>query len=136
MVDNRPMVIGVGVTGVARRSQSALPVGIIVSRLGTFPAGGFHAQIAGTTNRGDVMGDGFPPFRANVTCAIDPGWEIYVHDMVMIVVMHSVSLSSPVTTTGLSRSAISICKMAIQWTFGQRTVCAVPQGKERTAPCS
>lgn len=57
MVDNRPMAVGAGVTGVARRSQSALPVGIIVSRLGgTFPAGGFHAQIAGTTNRGDVMG--------------------------------------------------------------------------------
>lgn len=58
MVDNHPMAVGAGVMGVARRSQSALPVGIIVrfAPWGTFPAGGFHAQIAGTTNRGDVIG--------------------------------------------------------------------------------
>lgn len=52
-----------------------------------------------------------------------------MHDLVVVVVMHSVSLSSPVTTMRPLGSAISICKMVIQWTLGQRTVCAVPQEK-------
>lgn len=74
MVDNRPMAVGAGVMGVARRSQSALPVGIIVSRLGgRSQLGGFHAQIAGTTNRGDVMGDGISSIQSESHCAIDPG---------------------------------------------------------------
>lgn len=68
MVDNRPMVMGVGVMGVARRSQSALPVGMIVSRLGEVPSWGVHAQIAGTTNRGDVMGVDFLHSERVSTC--------------------------------------------------------------------
>lgn len=43
MVDCRPMTTGAGVIGGVPRSQSALPVGIIVSRLGRSQLG-FHAQ--------------------------------------------------------------------------------------------
>lgn len=56
MVDCRPMTTGAGVIGGVPRSQSALPVGIIVSRLGRSQLG-FHAQIDEATNRGDVIGE-------------------------------------------------------------------------------
>lgn len=71
MVDYRPMATGAGVMGAVPRSQSALPIGIIVSRLGRSQLG-FHAQIAETTNRGDVIGER-PSMQSRNYCTNGPG---------------------------------------------------------------